>query len=106
MDEYLSLLILAYFKEQKSYTIGSISKLLGISSARTLSILETLIERGCLQYEENLLCLSTTGRLTLQNHHEDVYSFDNQTIEIPKVDISSAWSIDQIYVPDGFLKKL
>ncbi len=106
MDDYLSLLILSYFKQQEAYTITSISKLLGISVDHMITILDMLIDSNCLEYSGGLLQLTAKGRLLLQNHQEDVYTFDSMPIEIPKANPSAAWSLDKIYVPKGFNKKI
>lgn len=106
MDDYLSLLVLSYFKQQETYTITSVSKLLGVSVDHMLAILALLIDSNYLEYSNNLLRLTPKGRLLLQNHQEDVYTFDSLPIEIPKVSPSAVWSLDKIYVPDGFNKKI
>lgn len=106
MDDYLSLLVLSYFKQQETYTITSLSKLLGISVDHMLAILDLLIDSNYLEYCNNLLRLTPKGRLLLQNHQEDVYAFDGLPIEIPKANPLAAWSLDKIYVPDGFNKKI
>ena len=106
MDDYLSLLVLSYFKQQETYTITSLSKLLGVSIDHILAILDLLIDSRYLEYSNSLLRLTPKGRLLLQNHQEDVYAFDSFPIEIPKTNPAAAWSLDKIYVPDGFNKKI
>ena len=106
MDDYLSLIVLSYFKQQETYTITNLSKLLGISIDHMLAILNLLIDSSYLEYSNSLLQLTPKGRLLLQNRQEDVYAFDGLPIEIPKANPSSAWSLDKIYVPDGFNKKI
>lgn len=106
MDEYLTLLVLAYFRQRKTYSVVELAKTLGISMEKTIEIIDSLIERDNLAYSENRLQLTTSGRLRLQNQCVDFYSFDNKSLEIPKVDIKEAWSFDRIYIPNGFQKKV
>ena len=106
MDEYLTLLVLAHFKHRKAYSITEIAKTLGVSVEKIVDIVDTLIKNERLTYSEGLLQLTYPGRLFLQNHYEDSYSFDEQPLDIPKIDPSKAWSIDKIYIPEQFHKKM
>lgn len=106
MNEYLTLLVLAYFRQKKEYSVLELAKTLGISMEKIIEIIDASIEREDLAYLENRLQLTVSGRLRLQNQCMDFYSFDSEALEIPRVDIKKAWSFDRIYIPNGFRKKI
>ena len=106
MDKYLELLVLAYFKHRKIYSIAEIARTLGVSVEKIIDIVDNLLKTERLTYSEGLLQLTSTGRLFLQSHSENSYSFDKITLDIPKIDPSNAWSLDRIYVPDQFHRKV
>ena len=106
MDDYLKLLILAYFKKSKSYSISSIASILGISLRKTTDLIDDLLEKECLIYRDGLLQLSEVGRLQIQNHDVDYLYFDSDEFRVPKVKPSEAWPKDRIYIPEKFLRKL
>lgn len=106
MDEYTKLLVLTYFKQKITYSLAELAKVLGLSVEKLLDIIASLLKEKYLTYENDMLRLTASGRLMLQNHSEDFYCFDQKTIDIPKVDINKAWPIDQIYVPEGFQRKV
>lgn len=106
MDEYLTLLVLAYFRQKKEYSVLELAQTLGISMERIIEIIDASIEREDLAYLENRLQLTVLGRLRLQNQCMDFYSFNSGVLEIPRVDMKKAWGLDRIYIPNGFLEKI
>lgn len=106
MDDYLELLILAYFKQSRSYSISSITSMLGTSLRKTSDLIDSLLEKKYLIYTDGLLQLSDVGRLQIQNHDVDYLHFDNDEFRVPKVNPSGAWPKDRIYIPEKFLRKL
>lgn len=106
MDDYLKLLILAYFKQSQSYSISTIAGMLGISLRKTSDLIDTLLEKKYLVYTDSLLRLSDVGRLQIQNHEVDYLCFDSTEFQVPKVNPSEAWPKDKIYIPEKFLRKL
>ena len=106
MDDYLKLLILAYFKQSQIYSISSIASMLGTSLQKTSNLIDDLLEKKYLIYSNSLLQLSDMGRLQIQNHDVDYLRFDSNEFQVPKVNPSEAWPQDRIYIPKKFLKKL
>ena len=106
MDDYLELLILAYFKQSRSYSISSITSMLGTSLRKTSDLIDGLLEKKYLIYTDGLLQLSDVGRLQIQNHDVDYLHFDSDEFRVPKVNPSEAWPKDRIYIPEKFLCKL
>lgn len=106
MTEYIKLLILAFFKQKNTYSITELAKVFGLSVEEILGVIDSLVKEEYLTYKNDLLHLTASGRLMLQNHSEDFYCFDQKAIDIPKVDINKAWCIDQIYIPEGFQRKV
>lgn len=106
MDDYLELLILAYFKQSRSYSIRSIASMLGTSLRKTSDLIDDLLEKKYLIYIDGLLQLSDVGRLQIQNHDVDYLHFDSDEFRVPKVNPSEAWPKERIYIPEKFLRKL
>jgi len=106
VDDYLKFLILAYFKQSRSYSISSIARMLGISLRKTSDLIDDLLEKKYLIYTDDLLQLSDVGRLQIQNHDVDYLHFDSDEFQVPKVNPAVAWSKDRIYIPEKFLRKL
>lgn len=103
MDDYILLLILAYFKEHiNEYSITKISKEIGCSVMQTSVYIEQLLEIGYLEYMDYLLKLSIVGRKYLANSDMEYYTFD--------ADISSLYENkrlkeNEIYCIHEFSKK-
>ncbi len=107
MDNYLKLMILAYFKEkQDHYSIYDVMRTLGISISKLDSLLDELIENDLLKYDANILGLTKKGRLQLVNKSIDYYKYSEPDIRYERIDKNSAWSINKPYVPEKFLTKL
>lgn len=106
MDDYLQLLILAYFKQYHTYSINDIARLLGTSPQKITDLISDLLQKNYLEYSDDLLRLSPAGRLQIMNHKVDFLVFDSGDLQIPKVHPDRAWTTDRIYIPEGFLSKL
>jgi predicted transcriptional regulator len=106
MDEYVKLLILAYFKiNQEEYSFRDLAKMLGTTFERLDVSIESLMNTGKLEYKDHLLRLTQKGRLTIMNKGVDYFNFDEKSIPT-RIDPSKAVSNDQPYVPERFLSKL
>lgn len=107
MNDYLSLLILAYFKKnQEGYSFLNLSRMLGISLELLEELIESHIDNGYLGYVNNMLSLLPNGRLLIMNKAVDSLDFSEENIEVDIIDSSNAWPLDRPYVPEKFTSKL
>ncbi|QOX65113.1 hypothetical protein FRZ06_18065 [Anoxybacterium hadale] len=105
MDEYLRLLMLAYFKEKKEkYSLYELRKNLGIAESYTLELINQLLEDGLLEIKNNLLSLSHKGRIFLMNNSLDWFSFEIEPME--QLFFHERWPLDKPYAPKNFSKKI
>ena len=95
MDEYISLLILAYFKEFKEeYNLTELKEKIGISFNMLDNYICELVEEEKLHYKQNMLSVSQKGRLELLKSDLENYSFCN---DLEGGFSDEKWSIEKIY---------
>lgn len=83
MDEYICLLLLAYFKKHVGeYSINEISNEIGCSILQTSEYIEILLNRGLLEYHNFMLALSISGRQLLASSDMEYYIFDADISEL------------------------
>lgn len=94
MDEYLTLLVLAYFKQYKDkYDLFELKELVGVPFEILKDTMDTMFEEGLLCIDKDLLiAISFKGRLRLMNSKMDSYCFNTKT-----VDSVNSYSVDDIY---------
>ena len=105
MNDFLSGIILAYFKNHKNeYSFTVLAESLGIPISRIDDTIDCLIQEEMLVYDEShLLSLSEKGRLKILNQKADSISFSRDAqFRYRKIDPDTAIPIDQIYVPSNF----
>lgn len=103
MDEYIRLLILAYFKEFKEeYNLVELKEKIGISFNMLDNYISELIESDKLYYKHNMLSISQKGRIQLMNSELENYSFCN---DLEKEFLNEKWNIEKIYCVHEFSKK-
>lgn len=105
MDDFLSGIILAYFKSHKNeYSFMGLAESLGIPISRIDDTIDYLLQEEMLVYDEShLLSLSAKGRLKILNQKADSINFSqNPRFRYRKIDPDTAIPIDQIYVPLNF----
>ena len=107
MNDFVHKLILAYIKSKGSnYSLAELVSILGLTISNTLEEIQFLVASGHLEVNENILSITLSGRLAIQNEDVDHMTFNiDDTIPI-NADLNSAWPLDKIYVPKNFLKKL
>lgn len=108
MNEFYKGYILAYFKEHKNeYSFQTIAEKLGRPISEIDDHIESLIQEGLLQYDDNhMLRLSSKGRLSILNKTIDFYGFENNTTPMKFINPESALSAEIIYIPKNFISKL
>lgn len=80
MNEYVELLILAYFREYGArYSALDLLCKLGVTLDLLNSYLEELLERKELCINENMISISKEGRLALNDSDMENYSFDSES---------------------------
>lgn len=105
MNDFLSGLILAYFKNRKhEYSFAALAESLGIPVSRIDDTIDCLLREEMLVYDEShMLSLSAKGRLKILNQKADNISFsESPRFQYRKIDPDTAIPIDQIYVPLNF----
>lgn len=104
--EYITCLVLAYFKEKKAnYSISELSELLGYDNARVEDLLYRMIANGLLHYVDNLLVVSQKGlTFLISRNYEDV-NMQCEEYVMPHICPDKALTQDAPYVPKGFSKK-
>ena len=105
MDDFLSGIILAYFKNRKyEYSFTALAESLGIPIPKIDDTIDRLLQEELLVYDEShLLSLSEKGRLKILNQKADSISFSRDAQFLyRKIDPDTAIPIDQIYVPSNF----
>ena len=103
MDEYIELLILAYFKEYgQNYSIYDLKEKIGISLAMLNTILDNMIEKDILCIDNNILVITQSGRILLGDSEMEAYSFLDDNFSATNNIIK--WPIDKVYPIQGFSK--
>ncbi len=101
MNEYVELLILAYFREYKArYSVSDLAYKLGVTLDLLNSYLEELLEKKELCINENIISISKEGRLVLGNSDMENYSFDSESYLID--DGKESWPKEKVYPVHGF----
>ena len=107
MDEYINSLVLAYFKSnQDDYSFHTLAKMLGLTVENLEEYIDNHIKNGNLKYINNMLKLTSTGRLAIMNDSVDYFDFEEDSIRIDAIDSASAWPVDKPYLPEKFTSKL
>lgn len=107
MDNYSSLLALVYFKEKDDrYSISELMQVLGCNAVQIDDLISSLIEKGYLEYQKDLLKLSNKGliKLIAANLDDMVLRTDKQ--ELKHIQPDKAVSFDEVYVPNNFQAKV
>ena len=66
MDDYLELLILAYFREVgEEYSLYELKEIIGVSIKQIEEMVDALLDEKLLMYQNYLLTLSIKGRINL-----------------------------------------
>lgn len=105
MNEYLKLLILAYFREKdKDYSLQELSTLIGVNLIMLDNILEDLFEKQFLLYKERMIILTHKGRLKLMNSNLEEYNFSMDNFENEFE--GEKWPIDRPFYVHRFSEKV
>lgn len=103
MNEYVELLILAYFREYMArYSASDLAYKLGVTLDLLNSYIEELLENKELCINENMISISKKGRLVLANSDMENYSFDSESYLIN--DGKEKWPKEKVYPVHGFSK--
>ena len=103
MDNYRTILLLLYFKDVGSeYDFSEAKELLGLNHNQFEDLLETLLEKKFLQYEDHVLKITYKGIRFLIK--ENSIGFSSGKTEFENND-NLKMSIEEPYVPEKFTKK-
>lgn len=98
MDEYKSLLVLAYFKENyKTYDIYELMKLMGMSYKEINEYIHCLIKKGYMSFISDFFILTKAGEKHLTSMNMNGFCFGQSKKKRKK-----RMDINQIYVPQNF----
>ena len=104
MDNYVEGLVLAYFRQfGREYSLYDLKDKIGISMGLLNEILDELFQKGFLEYRDNLIGLTISGRIALSNSELEGYLFDEENY-LDKEEIIK-WPLDKVYVVHSFSKK-
>ena len=102
MNNYIELLILAYFKQfQEQYSFGDISRKIGLSELQVSDYISRLVGFKQLIYEDSLLQLTIEGINRLADSSLANYQFD---VDIKTLFEGDRWPVTRIYCPHEFSK--
>lgn len=105
MEEYVKLLVLAYFKNHLGeYSLSELREIIGISFVQLDYILEQMISDGELFFEDAKLRISFKGRLFLMNSSMEGYK-EVPEGEVDKGLLGEPWPIDKPFYVRKFSKK-
>jgi hypothetical protein len=103
MDEYLKLLILAYFKNHiGEYSFEELRKSVGVSGLQFGEIMDEVFVERLLKYEDAKIFLTFKGRMLLMNSSMEEY---HEVDDIEEVLFREKWPIDKPFIVHGFSKK-
>lgn len=103
MNEYVKLLILAYFREYRTrYSASDLATKLGVTLDLLNSYIEELFAKKELCINENMISISKEGRLVLENSDMENYSFDSESYLIKGS--KEKWPKEKVYPVHGFSK--
>ena len=109
MDEFIEMLILAYFKTHPTdYSFQALAGLLGLSVKKTTACVQELLDQGYLAYSDSLLALTLKGRGRIQNEAADYCRFQpaDPLLEDKRIFLTTRLSFEDVYIPADFSKKL
>ena len=106
MNEYATILALAYFKEhQEHYLLSELMEILGFNRRQTDALICDLLDKNFISYIDGMIKLTEKGlTFMIANNHDESGVADDNFI-MAKIDPPRAVSIDTPYVPKGFTKK-
>jgi len=99
--QYKYLLVLSYFNQHEEYLISELTSYIGVSSTVLTDMLDNLLEKNLIKYDNNMLQLTFEGRMKLQKSSAEFYDYyDNKNV----IDeyLEKAWKLDRVYVPEDF----
>jgi len=103
MDEYVELLILAYFKEfHENYDLTVLKEKVGLSYGMLDEYLNELIDNNKIEYRNNLLVITQLGRLSLAKSKLENYSY---TSDLDKIYSNDSFDLETIYCVHEFSNK-
>lgn len=107
MDKYVLLLALTYFKEKgENYQINELMQIIGYNRNQTDDLISTMIDKGYIEYQLDLLSISGKGlaKLIAENQDEMVLCADN--IGPKHIQPEKGVSYEVPYVPVNFQAKI
>ncbi len=106
MEEYISLLALAYFKEKgRKYLFSELMELLGFNRAQFSELMDLLIEKEYVKYEDNLISITGKGLTFLISRDQSDMVLQIENTMLLHIKPETAVPLDAPYVPHRFTKK-
>lgn len=105
MNDFKNMLILSYFFQYKNdYLLSKLQVILGLTTLQLENRILELIDCKMLEYNNNLLSITTKGIQKVVSNNFDSFPFEINN-ELISLDVGKAIKIDDIYIPNNFLKK-
>ena len=106
MNNYTLSLALTYFKEKRNtYVISELMETLGYNHKQIDSLLSSLMQKGYLQYVNDLLSITPKGLAYLIGNDQGNIKLQVDNLGTPHINPQKAQKLDVPYVPVGFVKK-
>ncbi len=106
MEEYVSLLALAYFKEKgREYLFSELMELLGYNRAQFSELLDTLFGKEYLTYDDNMVSITGKGLTFLISRDQSDMVLHSESTMLLHIKPEMSVPLDAPYVPHRFTKK-
>ena len=107
MDDYSKLLLLTYICQYKEkYTVADLKAMLGMTCVQFDALLDDLFKLNYLIYENYLLSVTVHGKAFIANSSMYKYNHGNLASQLICINPQIATSLDEVYIPEGFLRKI
>lgn len=107
MDNYVVLLALTYFKEKgENYLISELMQVIGYNLTQTEDLISALLEKGYIEYQQDLLNLTGKGLAKLISKNQDEMVLCADKICLKYIQPEKAVSYEVPYVPINFQTKI
>ena len=107
MDKYVLLLALTYFRERgENYLISELMQIIGYNHNQTDDLILSMLEKGYIEYQQDLLSISGKGLAKLIAENQDEMVLCAEKIGLKYIQPENAVSYEVPYVPVNFQAKI
>lgn len=103
MVNYTSLIALSYFKQYgEKYMLSELIEILGMTSNKFDILLQELFDKKLIEYHNNLIRITDSGRVKLVANNMYHYNNNDQDYFVLYAKKDRVWPIDRPYIPRIF----